>query len=261
MPDSSLLSIDTEAIAHYRAEGWARLGTTISEEKLAALRTRADEIMLGKVSYSSLFFQLDAESGHYDELARGKGYQGPSLNYRKIEKLEQDPLFRELIETPRFGDIAHAVLGPTIQLYRAVLFSKSAAGGTYLPWHQDCGTFWGITKDPQLQIWTALDDAPEEAGCVEVVPRSHLGGIATPLGGVIPDYVAGPANAEARAIKLPARAGESLLIHNYVWHRSRINTTGKPRRALTICLMDGETKCRRKKGPRQFLRLFNDEAR
>jgi len=255
-----LLDIDAAAIAHYRAEGWARLGPVLSEEKLALLRERADEIMLGKVSYPGLFFQLDAETGNYEELSKGKGFQGPSLKYRKIEKLEHDPRFRELIELPRFGAIAHEVLGPVITLYRAVLFSKSAAGGTHLPWHQDCGTFWGLTKDPQLQIWTALDDAPEDSGCVEVIPRSHLGGIATPLGGVIPDYVSVPANAEGRAIKVPARAGESLLIHNYCWHRSGINATGKPRRALTICLMDGETKCRRKKGPRQFTRLYQADT-
>jgi len=253
---ASLAPLDAEAIAHYRAFGWARLGPVLSEEKLAPLRARADEIMLGKVTYPHLFFQLDADSGNYEELSRGKGFQGPSLRYRKIEKLERDPLFRELIELPRFGDIAHSVLGPEISLYRAVLFSKSAEGGTHLPWHQDAGTFWGLTKDPELQIWTALDDAPEDSGCVEVIPKSHLGGIATPLGGVVPDYVTIPAKAEERAIKIPARAGESLLIHNHCWHRSGINTTGKPRRALTICLLDGETKCRRKKGPREFVRLY-----
>ena len=54
--------------------------------------------MLGKVSYPGLFFQLDAQSGNYEELAKGKGFQGPSLRYRKIEKLEHDPLFRALID-------------------------------------------------------------------------------------------------------------------------------------------------------------------
>ena len=255
-PADALTASDAAAIAHFRAEGWARLGATVGEEMLVALRARADDLMLGRVVVPGMFFQLDAESGNYQELSRGKGFQGPSLRYRKMEKLERDPLFRALIDTPRFGAIAHAVLGPAISLYRAVLFSKSAAGGTHLPWHQDAGTFWGITKDPELQIWTALDDAPVESGCVEVVPRSHQGGLATPLGGVIPDYVAIPADAAARAIPLPARAGESLLIHNHCWHRSGLNSTGKPRRALTICLMDAATRCRRAKSPREFVRLY-----
>ena len=41
---------------------------------------------------------------------------------------------------------------------------KGADGGTELPWHQDGGSFWGLDRDPELQIWTALDDAPVEAG-------------------------------------------------------------------------------------------------
>ncbi len=55
-----------------------------------------------------------------------------------------------------------------------------------LPWHQDGGRFWGLDRDPILQIWTALDDAPVAAGCVEVLPGSHRDGLATPLGGLVP---------------------------------------------------------------------------
>ncbi len=254
-----LLPGDAAAIARYREEGWAPLGRTLDDAALEALRARADALMLGEVVVPGMFFQRDASGGGYEELPRGRGYSGPTLDYRKLEKLERDPIFREAIEFPRFGSIARAVLGPSISLYRAVLFNKSAAGGTHLPWHQDAGSFWGLSRDPELQIWTALDDVPEESGCLELVPRSHLGGLATPLGGVIPDYVSVPANAEARLVRVPARAGESLLIHNYLWHRSGRNSTGKPRRALTICLLDAATRCRRAKNPRQFVRLWESD--
>ena len=73
-----------------------------------------------------------------------------------------------------------------ITLYRAFLMNKHAGGGSDLPWHQDGGEFWGLDRDPSLQIWTALDDAPFGGGCVEVLPGTHRGGLATPLGGVVP---------------------------------------------------------------------------
>jgi hypothetical protein len=48
-----------------------------------------------------------------------------------------------------------------------------------------------------------------------------------------------------------------LLIHNHVWHRSGRTATGKPRRALSVCYMEGATRCRRqKRAPRTFVRLF-----
>ena len=73
---------------------------------------------------------------------------------------------------------------------------------------------------------------------------------------LIPDDVVERENALPAAIRLPARAGECILIHNYCWHRSGRNATGKTRRALTVCLMDSATRCTRRRSPRQFLPMF-----
>lgn len=255
LPHTETLSLD-ETFAQYRALGWARLGAIASPAALTALRARAEQLMLGEVVRPGLFFQHDSESGSYDDLPVGRGWQGPSLRYRKLEKLERDPVFAAFIENPLFGRIARAIVGPAVSLCRAVLFTKAARGGTDLPWHQDGGSFWGLTRDPELQIWTALDDAPIEAGCVELVPGSHRTGLATPLGGVIPDDVVARAGVTSRSVLVPARAGEALLIHNHCWHRSGRNATGAQRRALTVCLMDAATRCTRRRAPRQFPRLF-----
>jgi phytanoyl-CoA hydroxylase len=248
------------ALAAYSDVGYARLApgrSLVSAEGLAALRTRADDIMLGRVVHEGLFFQHDSESGAYDDLRLGEGYRGPSLDYRKIEKLERDPIFLSWIENPLFERIARAVIDEEIVLYRAVLFTKGPRGGTELPFHQDGGEFWGLDRDPVLQLWTALDDAPLDAGCVEVVPGSHHAGLATRNGGVVPANHVEAADVEHRVVSLPAIAGEVLLIHNHVWHRSGRNLTGKTRRALNICFMPASTRCRRKKrAPRVFFPLF-----
>lgn len=243
--------------AHYDAHGWARVGRVASDEILAALRARAEDLMLGRVAYPGLFFQMDSDSGRYEDLSFGLGWQGPSLRYRKIEKLEKDPLFLAWLTNPLFERVARARIAGAVSIYRALLFSKGEDGGTVLPWHQDGGSFWGLDRAPTLQIWTALDDAPEDGGCVEVIDGSHLGGLATPLGGSIPKDRLAAKDAEARAMPLPAVAGEVLLIHNHVWHRSGRTRTGRPRRAFTTCYMSAETRCTRKKrAPREFVRVF-----
>jgi ectoine hydroxylase-related dioxygenase (phytanoyl-CoA dioxygenase family) len=246
-----------QTLAHFEEHGYARLGRVMSEDRLALLRERADQIMLGNVSLPGLFFQLDTESGVYRDLVFGRGYEGPSLNYRKIEKLERDELFRAWIENALFERVGRALIEGPIAIYRAVLMTKGGAGGTVLPWHQDGGQFWGLDRDPFLQIWTALDDAPVEAGCVEVLPGSHKEGLATPLGGVVPDEHVERRRANENAVPLPAKAGEAILLHNYVWHRSLVNRTGHTRRAFSICYMSANTKCTRKKrAPRDFVRVF-----
>jgi len=247
-----------EVLAHYTTHGWARLGKIATDDGLAALRARADDLMLGRATYPGLFFQMDAATGRYEDLTFGNGYEGPSLEYRKIEKLERDPLFRTWLGNPLFERIARACIGEgCVALYRALLFAKSARGGSELPWHQDAGAFWGLDRDPPLQIWTALDDAPLSSGCVEVLPGSHARGLATPLGGVVPARLVREHDAEALALPLPATAGEAILIHNYLWHRSGANTTGRPRRAFTVCYMSARTRCMRKRrAPREFLEVW-----
>jgi hypothetical protein len=246
------------ALAEYARVGYARLGRVIDEPTIAALGARVDDLMSARVRHEGLFFQRDSTTGRYEDLTFGDGWQGPSDEYRKIEKLELDPLFRAFMGNPLYEKIARALIDGPIALYRAVLFTKSARGGTALPWHQDGGTFWGVAPPPLLQIWVALDDCAVGGGCLEVLPGSHLGGLATPQGGVITDEALLAAEAERRAVPLPARAGEVILVHNHLWHRSGRNATGRRRSALSVCLMTATARClRKKRAPRQFLRLFD----
>jgi len=249
-------------LERFAADGYATLGRIASDSTLEALRGRADDLMLGRVTYPDLFFQLDSPNGRYEELVFGRGWEGPSLAYRKIEKLEKDPLFRAWLGNGLFERIAHALIDDDVVMYRALLFSKAASGGTNLPWHQDGGKFWGLDRPPFLQIWTALDDAPADAGCVEVIPGSHRDGLATPLGGTVPANVVEARKAEPLALPVPALAGEAMLIHNHLWHRSGVNLTGQPRRAFTVCFMSASTRClRTKKTPRVFERVFRARPR
>ena len=98
----------TPVLAHYAEHGYARLGPVLDAVTLEALRTRVDDLMLGRVSYPGLFFQMDAASGRYEDAPLGLGYQGPSLAYRKLEKLEKDPLFLAWLQNPLFERVVHA---------------------------------------------------------------------------------------------------------------------------------------------------------
>jgi hypothetical protein len=246
------------ALDDFARDGYARLGRVIAADTVAALGARVDDLMAARVRHEGMFFQHDSATGRYEDLTFGAGWQGPSPDYRKIEKLELDPLFRAYIGNPLHERVARALIDGPIALYRAVLFTKSARGGTRLPWHQDGGAFWGVTPAPFLQIWTALDDCPLDGGCLEVIPGSHRGGLATPQGGVITDAALQAADAEARAVPLVAEAGEVILVHNYLWHRSRTSHSGRRRSALSVCLMTATARClRKKRQPRQFLRVFD----
>lgn len=254
LPGAAAIDVAT-ALAHLAEHGWARLGPVATPAALAALRARAAGLMDGSAPRGDLFFQHDSPTGAYADLRFGDGWIGPSDAYRKLERLERDAVFRAWLENPLFERIARAAIAGPVAVCRATLWNKRAGGGTELPWHQDGGRFWGLSAQPTLQLWTALDDAPVAAGAVEVIPGSHTAGLATPEGGTIPAaLLVGRAD---HALALPAVAGEVLLLHNLVWHRSGRNATTAPRRALSLCLMDASVRCTRRRGtPRRFARLF-----
>jgi phytanoyl-CoA hydroxylase len=244
-------------LSAFAQRGYARLGRVLAAPAANDLRERANALMLGELRYPGLFFQHDSPSGRYQDLAFGAGWVGPSLCYRKLEKLELDPLFAAWIENPLFARIACAVLGEEVALYRAVLWNKAPRAGMDLPWHQDDGQFWGLDRAPCLQIWTALDDAPVEAGCLEVVPGSHRDGLASRTGGTLQGDRTLELERGSKPELVPVAAGEALLIHNHVWHRSGRNATDTPRRAIGISYLSGATRCTRKRRtPRKFQRVF-----
>lgn len=239
------------ALTTWQDRGYAHLPGLATPDTVATLRERADLLVQG--GDPGLFFQPEGATGRYEDVAKVPGWQGPDAWYRKVEKLERDPVFAAWIRNDLLRRITLRLWGGAT-LYRAVLFTKAPRFGSDTPWHQDAGQLWGLDRDPCLQLWLALDDAPSEAGGLEVVPASHREGLASPLGGVVPEAQL-PRIATIDLVD--ARAGDAVLLHNLAWHRTGPNTTGVQRRAVTVCLLDPATRCVRRRGaPRTFERIF-----
>ena len=73
--------LDVErALDELDAEGYARLGRVLSDEGVAALGGRADELMHDRAARDGLFFQHDSPTGRYQDLAFGRGWVGPGCH-------------------------------------------------------------------------------------------------------------------------------------------------------------------------------------
>lgn len=225
----------------FMEQGYLRLGPLLDAESLTALQQRIDEIMLGKIPYPAMSFQLDGTTGEYRNLPPDTlGHKEATLAYRRITGLEKDPLFRTYIQHPLFREITQRYIGEDISIFRAMFMNKPAEHGTVLPWHQDVGTGWGLDRNPIITIWTALDDATIDNGCMQIVPGSHRLGVLNPKHYVSESDRARYAQ-EQDIVDLEVAAGETILLHNFLLHRSGINRTSSPRRALSVAYMDAAT--------------------
>ncbi|MBV7330562.1 phytanoyl-CoA dioxygenase family protein [Chloroflexi bacterium TSY] len=162
--------------AQYETDGYLRLGRILNDEELTLLQQRMDDIMLGKapLDYDRIMMQLDRDPERDNKPGpQTKGHKGATLRYRKIEKLENDPLFLSYMQRPLFRHICAKVYGAETDIgcFRAMFMNKPASEGTNLVWHQD--RWPALDRDPLVTIWTALDPATVDNGCVFIAPGMH----------------------------------------------------------------------------------------
>ncbi|MBI5705674.1 MAG: phytanoyl-CoA dioxygenase family protein [Armatimonadetes bacterium] len=227
----------------YDREGYLRLGKVLTDDELKGLQTRIDDIMLGKVRYRDMMMQLDLGGGYDNTAPQSKGWKGETLEYRKIEQLEKDPLFLAYMRKPLFRDLCAFIYGAHngIAAYRSMFMNKPARKGTVLPYHQDGGEIWKLDRDPLLTIWLALDPATIANGCVKVFPRTHRLGLLSKFGHTISDENLAKHCPEEKAVPIELEAGEAFIMHNWTIHGSDINNTDIPRRGFSVCFMDSRT--------------------
>lgn len=228
----------------YFTEGYLRLGKVLDDSSLTALQRRIDDIMLGKVRNEKLMMQLD-KGGDYSNMAEMTvGFKGPTLEYRKIENLEFDPLFLAYLQKPVFRELCADIYGAHagVSVWRSMFMNKPARKGTLLPWHQDGGESWGLDRDPLLTVWTALDPATVANGCVQVIPGSHRLGLLSKKGHVISEAHVEQYCAPEKTVFLELKAGEVVILHNFLLHRSDVNNSDIARRGFSVNYMDARTK-------------------
>jgi len=163
------------------------------------------------------------------------------LSYRRIDDLEQDPLFLAYMQHPVFAGIARHLVGDRVSVFRSMFMNKPARWMQELPWHQDVGSGWGIDTDPIATVWTALDTATTTNGCMQIVPGSHRHGVINERHFLCAEEQEIYARA-GDVIDMPAEAGEAILLHNLLLHRSGTNPTATPRRAFSVTYMDAATR-------------------
>ncbi|MCZ6681137.1 MAG: phytanoyl-CoA dioxygenase family protein [Candidatus Poribacteria bacterium] len=252
--------ITEEQWKHFYDEGYVRIGKVMTDDELDALQRKIDDIMLGTapVDYDRMLMQLDREPGKNSPGPQSKGHKGATLLYRKIQDLEFDPLFLSYMQNPIFREVCAKIYGEDrpIACFRAMFMNKPAREGTRLVWHQDRWT--DLDRDALITIYTALDPATVENGCVKVIPGSHRTLVNPTHGsGFLTPEQAEEIAARSAPVYLELEAGEVVLLHNWLLHSSDVNHTDIPRRAFSVCCMDAATKSSH---GNTFSRIFGEGA-
>jgi len=203
------------ALEHYATDGYLVLRGVLAQREIEALREACDAPGIGPES-------------------RRRGADEKLLHL--LEATARDSRLLEIARDERLTLPVSQLLGPDLVLQHSKLATKPpVVGRGEARWHQDFA-FFPHTNSSLLAAMLWLDDASSDNGCLHVLPGSHLAG---PLAHDDDGYFSGacsdlPADADARQVALPVRAGDVTLHHCLALHRSPENTSGQPRRALVL---------------------------
>ena len=189
--------------------------------------------------------EIDAINAEIERLRRQQFEADPAnVNRNFIFRLaQQSPIMQSLCAEPRILALIEDIVKPGISIYSAKLVEKPPFDDTVCHWHQD-NAYYNKNADSRcrMSIWLPLQDTDESNGGLWVVPGSHKHGTreASPL----KDGVCNVAIADGRqpiegAIPVTIKAGEILLFHADLWHRSLGNRSSQIRRSFIVSYQEG----------------------
>lgn len=144
----------------------------------------------------------------------------------------------QAIQSPRFLDIAEAILGPDIVLHHTKLFQKPTENGMPFGMHQDWSYFPSV-KDTMIAGIIHVSPATDRMGCLRVYPGSHRLGRAAHTGGQEPCALLDQYPLEG-AVALEAEPGDVLFFHYFTLHGSKHNRSRRLRKTVLVQLHAGD---------------------
>jgi ectoine hydroxylase-related dioxygenase (phytanoyl-CoA dioxygenase family) len=144
-----------------------------------------------------------------------------------------------LVHNPVILDAMENLLGPDLLCLNTTFFIKEAGDPAFVSWHQDT-TYLNLSAPDCITCWVALSASTSEAGCLKVIPGSHLRDQLPHRDKFAPDNmltrgqeVAVEVNPD-EAVELPLAPGEASLHHNRIVHGSAPNRSDDRRIGIAI---------------------------
>ncbi len=214
------MTLTPSEIEQFHRDGYVSSVDILGAEEVAGIRTQIET----------------EEARHGGKLLpsqRSKGY----LLFKWLDELIHDPRVLEPVEQ---------LIGPNILCWNTLFWIKEADNKSFVGWHQDT-KYWGLSSDKVVTAWLALSPASIEAGCMKVLPGSHIGDVLEHDERYNEDNMLTRGQElsiepnEEDAVYMPLAPGQ-MSMHNYrIAHASGPNVAADRRIGVSMHFMPPET--------------------
>jgi ectoine hydroxylase-related dioxygenase (phytanoyl-CoA dioxygenase family) len=184
----------------------------------------------------------------FDELEAREGKEKCQIGLQ-ARHMDEEFIWR-MASDDRVVDAVQACMGDDVMLLSTHFFCKypDPTAKKFVAWHQDI-TYWGLEPPEAHTAWIAVDDADMANGCMQVIPGSHVNGIAEhgtstegenllSISQEIPDHLID----KSKTVPIELQAGQISVHHGQLFHASFPNTSDRRRCGLTVRFIPPEAR-------------------
>ncbi|MFO7589699.1 MAG: phytanoyl-CoA dioxygenase family protein [Acidimicrobiia bacterium] len=211
-------------------DGFLVLPGFVDAETCRAMEARAVELCRRAAAGESIRHSLvDPERNPWSDAVQ------PEDRVSKIFILHDwDPQFGPFARDERLTATIGDLLGPDVDCFLSqFIFKNPEAIGQ--PWHQDA-LYFPFEPPEQVGVWVAVTDATPTNGPLSVLPGSHREPVHEHVADRRPDANLGYTEIVdvdfSGAVQVLMRAGDVLLFHSHLMHRSTDNVSDGRRAAM-----------------------------
>lgn len=200
----ALRGYDADAEERIRREGFAVVGPIVEPELVAQMR-------------------LALESAALEDLARWSSNPWYKDQWMVHNLLVRDDVFLDFLENATMHDYLSRLLSPSCILYAYTSSSLPANGSNFSRRVHVDSQAETVDYVTNVGVLLALDDFSDENGATYYLPGSHL-------------RLEVPSEKEffKHAVRVYPKAGQAVIFNARTYHYGGINSTPRPRHAITL---------------------------
>lgn len=226
-----------DQVSEFQTQGYLRGNTVLTDEQVEELRSEVERVIE----------QRDRTDVKQPVMCHNFTKDENAPVWQIVNIWEASEPYAKLTRNPIIcEEMAQLTGADTLRIWHDQIQYKPAARGGVNMWHQDAPLWPILAPMTEVSAWIALDDVDVDNGCMSMVPGSHLWGDHMDMMRDWKDFVKDvPAEFEGHPVmvkKCPVKKGEVHYHHSLTWHGSHANTSGRPRRAIALHFMTGETR-------------------
>jgi len=234
------MKLSEDQIAQYQRDGYVVAHSVLRKDEIEGILSRARAIAHGD-------HPAEARSSIMRDIHFAKGWlpmpEDPERALWKIMNGDRfDATLHDAMRTPALLDVVSSVIGDDLLAFLfMIIYKPPGVPDSVHPFHQDGLYFAFEPHDQVLAAWLPLDPVDDDNGTLCVVPGSHrmpitehetLPGINAGAFGA--KDIEGSAEMRAKSVTLPLDAGDCVLFHPHLYHRTGGNRTERHRRVMTM---------------------------